>query len=849
MGTTIKNRGEAVFGDATILDALTVNDECAITGDVDILGDFVLGEDGDGSDLILYGAVANYKAWWDQDGDTNGAFYFGADTYGIQVNLYGDVTGCGVFWDPTTDTNGTLKIGATGGSKGNDLIAYGDTNGNYLHWDQSADDLLLVGTATQLAIAGTTNATTTTTGSLRTAGGLAVLLDVFIGGGELNVANVATDIVIKANTAAALEIYDSTTKLLGIDTRNTVSGIEVITLDPGAATLPDGATSTRNGVVVKSFTSTLVGVTQVTTAFDGLSFQVEVPTIAQSGGAVAVDKASTVYIAGPPTAGASVTITAGYALEVGAGATLLGGDLIVGASGVGHEVKFHCDTASYNVWLDDDGDTNKGTWYFGDDTYGVDTVFNGQTTASRMTWDASAIQLDFLKGSIEMTGLLATQGLASPYIGIGTSAASIDVSTFGDHVLGIGTWHKLSTDGAYSLLGGYFKVETDGSNEVPNAQLVAVAPRVTVDMNLDSAYGVQSHMTISGTKTSSELINVSAYTVLGAGARTADRVCALQAMISGSGTAGTVVGDAIVGYFVNAGTVITTTDIIKSYNQSAATVVDMIEIENDGTATNGILINNDGTMGAGILFEGALDHGIMFTEDPVAGDSDNSFINIGTYAGAIAVAPTTANMFGVMQNVTLTDVNVAYWYQGYYTKITTAGTTTDTSVAGHALRMSIGSDLGAAYGIQCHTNITATNACANEIISVSALVDLGAATTTTTDRVCALQAMISGSGTAGTVSGDTFVAYIANRGTVVTTDAILNVHNQSAATAADAIRMDLNGTVTYAFNFAGTVPDAWTTATAGTSLTPSGEYVLIPVDVAGTTNPLFMVAAQTWTAA
>ena len=314
------------------------------------------------------------------------------------------------------------------------------------------------------------------------------------------------------------------------------------------------------------------------------------------------------------------------------------GKLTVGASGVGHEVKFHGDTASYNVWFDDDGDTNKGTWYFGDDTYGVDTVFNGQTTASSMSWDASAIELDFVKGSIEMTGLLATQGLGSPYIGIGTSSASIDVSTFGDNVLGIGTWHKLSTNAANSLLGGYFKVETDGSNEVADAQLVAVAPRVTVDMNLDSAYGIQSNMTISGTKTSSELISVSAYVDLGTGARTADRVCALQAMISGSGTAGTVVGDC-------------------------------------------------------------------------------------------------------------------------------------------------------------------------------------------------------------------FVAYIANRGTVITTDAILNVHNQSAATAADAIRMDLNGTVTYAFNFAGTVADAWTTATGGTSVTPSGEYVLIPVDVVGTTNPLYVLAAQTYTAA
>jgi len=71
-----------------------------------------------------------------------------------------------------------------------------------------------------------------------------------------------------------------------------------------------------------------VGTTQVTTAFDGLSLQVEVPTIAQSGGAVTVDKASTMYIAGAPTAGGSVTITAGYALDV-VGASLFTGNLDV----------------------------------------------------------------------------------------------------------------------------------------------------------------------------------------------------------------------------------------------------------------------------------------------------------------------------------------------------------------------------------------------------------------------------------------------------------------------------------------------------------------------------------------
>jgi hypothetical protein len=97
------------------------------------------------------------------------------------VNFYGDVTGCGVFWDPTTDTNGTLSIGASGGGAGNDLIVYGNTNTNYLHWDQSGDDLLLVGTATQFSVAGTTDSSSVSTGSINTAGGLGVTKKSFFG--------------------------------------------------------------------------------------------------------------------------------------------------------------------------------------------------------------------------------------------------------------------------------------------------------------------------------------------------------------------------------------------------------------------------------------------------------------------------------------------------------------------------------------------------------------------------------------------------------------------------------------------------------------------------------------------
>ena len=225
----------------------------------------------------------------------------------------------------------------------------------------------------------------------------------------------------------------------------------------------------------------------------------------------------------------------------------------------------------------------------------------------------------------------------------------------------------------------------------------------------------------------------------------------------------------------------------------------------------------------------------------------SSQISIGTYATALPVTVTGANLFGEMHNVILTDINVAYWYQAKYTKITTAGTTTNLSVAGHAVRMQIGSDLGAVYGIQCHTNITETVAVAQEIASISTMIDITAAKVATTDRVVALQAIVTGSGAAGTVTGLLHVVYFANRGTQVDTDAIAFIHNQSAATSDVAVEFDLDGTVTNAFEFNGTVCDGWTSGDAtGADFDSQDEYALIPVTVDGVTPQLYIIAAETW---
>jgi len=181
-------------------------------------------------DFIWYGTTALHKVLFDADGDTNGAVYIGADTKGLLFNLYGDTTGCGVFWDPSTDTNGTLSIGASGGSKGNDLVMYGATNGNYAKWDQSANSLLLVGTSTVLNVAGTTAATSPTTGAFILAGGAGIAGDVFLA--DDKVLSLGTT-VATAETKITME-FDETTTGIGLFNMGSLSAPMVLNTNPGA---------------------------------------------------------------------------------------------------------------------------------------------------------------------------------------------------------------------------------------------------------------------------------------------------------------------------------------------------------------------------------------------------------------------------------------------------------------------------------------------------------------------------------------------------------------------------------------------------------------------------------------
>ncbi len=105
----------------------------------------------------------------------------------------------------------------------------------------------------------------------------------------------------------------------------TDSGIAVIALTctPAAFSAPGAAGLTYSTVKINGVTFTDATQTTVT-AIHGMGIWLANSTINQSGGAVTITEADTLYIAGAPSAGSSVTITSAYSLYIAGGVAYFG---------------------------------------------------------------------------------------------------------------------------------------------------------------------------------------------------------------------------------------------------------------------------------------------------------------------------------------------------------------------------------------------------------------------------------------------------------------------------------------------------------------------------------------------
>lgn len=439
---------------------------------------------------------------------------------------------------------------------------------------------------------------------------------------------------------------------------------------------------------------------------------------------------------------------------------------------------------------------------------------------------------------INLSDATMTQGLANVLFGIGTQAAPKSVALT-DYYLPFVVNLKGTANAAAAIQAGYFKVSTDGANEMASAQLVGVATRLNVDMNLDSGYSVQGHMDVAGGKTSSELIAVSAYGNIKTGQRTADRVCALQAMLLGEGTPGTVSGECFVAYMVNAGNLQTTDSIVEVRNQSAAETTYMMRLNNDNLtpADDPIMLEIDGRA----------THGIRMTNMILAQGSTNHFIEIGSYASPMNLGAVTDHVFCSVTNIQSTnDGGSAKWIIGDYSKITItdANAQPNNSVAVYRPKLALNEAVGNAWGMQLDINCTGTWS-TNDLIGVGVFLDIGTGTITSTPgKVAAVQGDIYGAGT-GKVTGECYAGVFRARGNITgVVDAILHLGNQNGAITS-IIDCVINGTATYAFDFGGAGCDAWTSGSAAMTA-DNAAYALIPVNVDGVTGPLYVLACAGW---
>jgi len=328
-------------------------------------------------------------------------------------------------------------------------------------------------TAAVISTSNTTESDGVAAGSIYTSGGLGVTGKAYIGkelflvAGPIDMTTAASDIEIKADTEAALEIKGAAA-VLTFDTRTGTSGVTAFAFAVPAADFTAVSGSTRPGVSITPGTTTFGAGTVTVTAMEGLGLYISQPTIA--GTASTVTDASTVYIAAAPVKSGDVAaITNAYALKIAAGDSYFGGtiypyDTAIGIdlvncaltvtgrdtayismgnysdhitldlSGVGSGDRFY----GMQMYLDSTTNTSAGTWFYAirpeitvNGENQTNTNFSGLVPTFVIEKNIASVRCVMAQleiGHADVTAISAGCSAVSGYVNLGTETKNLDAS-------------------------------------------------------------------------------------------------------------------------------------------------------------------------------------------------------------------------------------------------------------------------------------------------------------------------------------------------------------------------------------------------------------------------------------
>ena len=210
-----------VQDDLTVTDDLTVNGDIDLAGSIDvdgttnldavdidgavqIDGTVTVGVDDTGLDVKFFGATSGAYMLWDESADDLKLVGAAGLTVAGDIEVEGTTNLDAVDIDGAVQIDGTVTVGVD--DTGRDVKFFGATSGAYMLWDESADDLKLVGAA-GLTVAGDIDVDGTTNLDAVDIDG-AVQLDSTL---SVGVDGTGHDVKFFGDTASAYMLWDQST--------------------------------------------------------------------------------------------------------------------------------------------------------------------------------------------------------------------------------------------------------------------------------------------------------------------------------------------------------------------------------------------------------------------------------------------------------------------------------------------------------------------------------------------------------------------------------------------------------------------------------------------------------------